>query len=326
MKNIWLWALAGALVLLAAFAVEEVSPNRSLASLRKLDDFPLYTMRYYGSYGFSEYLQKGEIAFGKDQHVEASYACTCFAALGDADGLLVGRNFDWYDHPMMMLFTDPPDGYASAAMVDLSYVGFERGGEPTSKQLEALLRAAPYLSFDGMNEHGLAVGMMAVPHAEAQLDAGFVTIDSLAVIRLVLDHARTVEEALALMKQYNVDFGGGPPIHYLIADAGGHSVIVEYIYNEMRVLPNEAPWQVATNFLLEPVAPEARRGICPRFRAADEMLQSMGGALTMTEAMSLLERVSSDQTLWSVVYDMNRGAAYLSVGREYGRVYRFVVE
>ena len=326
MKNIWLWALAGMLVLLAAFAVEEVNPRRSLASLRKLDDYPLYTMRYYGDYDFSRYLEQGERVFWTAEIAEEAYACTCFAALGDADGLLVGRNFDWYAHPMMMLFTDPPDGYASAAMVDLSYVGFERGSEPTKEQLENLLRVAPYLSFDGMNEHGLAVGMMAVPHAEAQLDAGFVTIDSLAVIRLVLDRARTVEEALALMQQYNVDFGGGPPIHYLIADAGGHSAVVEYLYNEMKVLPNEEPWQVATNFLLQPVAPEARWGSCSRFRAADEMLQAVGGTLTIEGAMNLLERVSSDQTLWSVVYDISRGAAYLSVGREYGRVYRFVVE
>jgi len=323
----WWWALAGALVMLAALVVEGPNPRRSLSTLRRLDDYPLYTMRYFGNYNFSAYLEKGEPAFQKAQAgAGGEYACTCFAALGDPGGRLVGRNFDWYDHPMMLLFTDPPDGYASAAMVDLSYVGFKRGEEPAEEQLEALLRAAPYLSFDGMNEHGLAVGMMAVPHAEAQLETGFVTLDSLAVIRLVLDRARTVEEALSLMGQYNVDFGGGPPIHYLIADAGGHSVVVEYLNNEMVALRNEGSWQVATNFLLEPVAPAARRENCPRYRAADEVLQAAGGALTTDEAMRLLERVSGDGTLWSVVYDMSRGAVYLSVGRNYERVYRFAME
>jgi len=58
----------------------------------------------------------------------------------------------------------------------------------------------------------------------------------------------------------------------------------------------------------------------------DEALQAAGGVLTTDEAMRLLERVSGDGTLWSVVYDMSRGAVYLSVGRNYERVYRFAME
>ena len=37
--------------------------------------------------------------------------------------MLLGRNFDWYEHPALILFTDPPDGYASVSMVDISYLG-----------------------------------------------------------------------------------------------------------------------------------------------------------------------------------------------------------
>ncbi len=34
-----------------------VDKNTTLASLKKVSDFPFYTMRYEGDYGFGEYLQ-----------------------------------------------------------------------------------------------------------------------------------------------------------------------------------------------------------------------------------------------------------------------------
>lgn len=53
---------------------------------------------------------------------------------------------------------------------------------------------------------------------------------------LVLDKAATVEEAIELLKQYNIYFSGGIECHYLIADASGHSVIVEYVNQELCVV------------------------------------------------------------------------------------------
>lgn len=38
----------------------------------------------------------------------ASWAGSFFAALGDADHRLLGRNFDWRYSPARLLFTDPP--------------------------------------------------------------------------------------------------------------------------------------------------------------------------------------------------------------------------
>ena len=52
-----------------------------------------------------------------------AWACSLFAALGDVDNMLYGRNFDWDYSPAVLLFTDPPDGYASVSMVDIAYLG-----------------------------------------------------------------------------------------------------------------------------------------------------------------------------------------------------------
>ena len=37
--------------------------------------------------------------------------------------MFYGRNFDWEFSPALLLFTDPPDGYASVSMVDLTFLG-----------------------------------------------------------------------------------------------------------------------------------------------------------------------------------------------------------
>jgi choloylglycine hydrolase len=177
--------------------------------------------------------------------------------------------------------------------------------------------------FDGMNEHGLAVGMMAVPHAEDRADARRTTIGSLHAMRLILDGARTVDEAIALLQEYNVYFEGGPPLHYLIADAGGNSAIVEFIQGEMGILQSDAPWQVATNFLVSGHSTESARSQCWRYAQAETTLQQAGGLLSQAEAMDLLQDVSQRITMWSVVYGLTSGEVSVTMGRDYDRVHRF---
>ena len=125
---------------------------------------------------------------------------------------------------------------------------------------EALLNA-PFLPFDGLNEHGLAIGMAAVPPGNVPPDPGKETIGSLGIIREMLDHARDVDEALAILQSYNVDMEGGPAIHYLLADRSGRALLVEFYQGEMVVTPNEAAWHQATNFLRAAAGDDPRRSV-----------------------------------------------------------------
>ena len=66
----------------------------------------------------------------------------------------------------------------------------------------------------------------------------------------MLDRAKNVDEALALMEKYNIVGVGGPLIHYLIADADGNSVLVEQKNGKRHIMRGESNWQSATNFYL----------------------------------------------------------------------------
>jgi hypothetical protein len=297
----------------------------TLASLKKVDDHPLYLMRHYGDYGSEQTLrQEASNVRGLASVPSApgqAWACTCFATLGEGGSLRLGRNFDWYDHPALLLFTNPPEGYASVSMVDISYLGFGSDA-PSWGEREPLL-LAPYLPFDGMNEHGLGVGMMAVPHADSGYDPQRKTLDSLQLIRLLLDHAVDVEEALALLEGLNVDFGQGPAVHYLLVDADGQSAVAEFVSGEMRVLRNSEPWQVATNFVIAEAVPAGSNSECWRYNLAYDTLRETGGALSRDKAMGLLESVSQPSTIWSLVYGLSSGDIDVVMGRNYERVYRF---
>jgi hypothetical protein len=102
-------------------------PAMTLGSLRQIDDHPLYPMRYYGPYTSNLLLRTGveEEIYERLWQMATPEACTCFAGLSGEGDRVFGRNFDWYDHPALLLFTDPPNGYASISMVDLYYLGYD---------------------------------------------------------------------------------------------------------------------------------------------------------------------------------------------------------
>jgi hypothetical protein len=316
-----------ALLLLIALGLTVLlyNPIRTLTSLKKVDDYPVFVMEYQGGYLFEYFLKVGVDEDIASKFLDATYpdTCTCFAALNTRGDMIFGRNFDWNHQPTLVLFTDPPDGYASVSMVDIYYLGYGTKRFGWMHPVELLF--APYIPFDGMNEAGLSVGVMGVSEAQYNGDPQKVTITAPHAIRLLLDYAEDVDEAISLLQNYNSMFWE-PPSHYLISDASGDSVIVEFIDNEMKVIRNERPWQVATNFLISEDNPEGATSPCWRYNRVYQALSDAKGDVSGQEAMSILESVSNSHTRWSAVYNMGTGNIELAVGRNYDRIYNFELE
>ena len=310
-------------ITLAAARPDELTPDQvaTLSSLQKVGDYPLYIMHYVGGSRASETSRVFETS--------KAFACSLFAALGDPGGRLFGRNFDWRYSPALLLFTDRPaaGGYASVSMVDIAYLGFDDRTIDLMTLPLAERRSlfdAPSWPFDGMNEAGVAVGMAAVASADERHDPGKPTIDSLEVMREILDHAGNVDEAVAVLGQYNIDWEGGPPLHYLVADRSGHAALVEFHGGRIVVLPNTNPWHAATNFTRSAVMGDAA-GQCQRYDTLVGRLTDAGGALNPRVALDLLRDVAQTEsaTQWSVVYAMSTGQVDVVMGRAYDRAHSF---
>jgi choloylglycine hydrolase len=298
---------------------------KTIQSLKKLDDFPLYVMHFYGDYTLPQYVPKASSPQNKQNgnrpDSPSLWACTCFSTKSEHGGQLLGRNFDWRDHPALLLFTDPPGRYASVTMVDISYLGYSKSDDP-GKNPGALLQT-PFLPFDGMNEKGLAVGMMAVPDAHGPDDPQKQTVGSLLIIRMMLDHAKNAEEALAILRNFNIVFQGGPPLHYFITDRSGSSVVVEFVDRKISALRNMHPWQVATNFIITGLSPENARASCWRYKKVWETLENQVTLHSLLNALSLLKDVSQQNTIWSVVYDTSSLDFLVVMGKKYDHVHEF---
>ena len=123
--------------------------------------------------------------------------------------------------------TAPEDGYRSISMVNLSYIGFGEGKLPTSLLDSLLTLAAPYVPLDGLNEKGLAVGVLLIDTEPTDQQTDKPDITTTTAIRLLLDRAATVDEALALLSQYDMHASANSCYHFQIADAAGRAVVVE---------------------------------------------------------------------------------------------------
>jgi hypothetical protein len=335
-----LWAVALALVVVACGAnpagpalPEGATPSElgltveqvaSLESLRQVDDYPLYTMHHYAPEPLAaDGPAPSSLLAISGTADRPQWGCSLFAAVAGPESRIFGRNFDWEFSPALLLFNRPPDGYASVSMVDIAYLGFagEASTGLTREPLAGLigLLNAHRLPFDGMNEAGLVVGMAAVPETSISPDPAKETVDSLGIIRLMLDRAATVEQAVDVMQDFNVDFEGQVPLHYLLADASGDAALVEYHAGQMRVLRTETGWHHATNFLVS--AAVTAGGRCHRYDTITAELESRAGYLDFGGAFALLERVAQPTTQWSVVYDLTSGEFQVAMGRDYERIH-----
>lgn len=287
-------------------------------ALRQISDYPLYELHYTGSTGLDDVLKKNAPSGSQF----SPFACSVFAVPGVDGQALLGRNFDWDLHPALLLFTDPPDALASVSMVDISYLGYSR--EKTPLQDPAALQRAPFLPFDGMNEAGLAVGMMAVNHAEGGSDPAKTTLEDLDLIRLWLDRAHDVPEAIQLLADYNIRFEE-VPLHYLVADASGAAALVEFVDGKPVVQYGRANGLVSTNFIVAEEKPEGANSSCERYNRMVTVLEGSAGKLDAPQGLTLLKEVSQPTTRWSVVYNLAKKEITLVMGRDYGAPLHFTL-
>ena len=305
----------------------------TLSSLERITD-DLYIMDYQAEYYFSEYLTRGIGSLSDTEFFEkfldtipsSNFSlCTAFMAKDDKD-ILIGRNFDWEDIPGLILFTAPVNGYKSISLapIDLLLNINARTVLDNKKLLWA-----PYFPVDGMNGRGLVVIELAV-EGEEVYDENKITMVSLHLIRLLLDYASNLDEALVLLDNYNNVTSHR--CHFFIADSSGNSAIVEYLDNKIAVTRNRESWQAVTNTMVYKKSEKQLRKACNRYKEISQYLSSNKGFLSTEEAFDLLNKVSAkgsytslfdlySSTQWSVIYNLGKKSVDIVSRMNFDTVY-----
>lgn len=341
-------------VLIAALCVAYLLKDhiRTLHSLRRIPGTNAYVMDYYVDYNIEEIRSQGmdvkdvedgliRVFFPKpiapiacwakenflESNVEvispnAHHCSTAFLRTGNGD-VLFGRNFDWKHNACLVVKIHGADTLASLAVIDLHYLSLDRDDlEETGLWERIPLLFAPYYLQDGMNQYGVAVSDMSVNPAEAPFDPHKPDILHSTAMRLILDYAKTTDEATALLRQYNIHFGENTG-HLMIADATGKSAVVEFIDGQIVVTPTDEHWHVCTNHCIAGKTEEENDARCNRYQLASNQLAALPSAAGADDVMKIMASVAQkDWTMWTSVYNLSTGEFQLAYRQHYGEVYR----
>lgn len=312
-------------------------------SIEELED-GLYAMEYSGDYGFEDFLAGGgatsdaEVADylvsflsrgfykGASNAQTGEFGCSTICAEDVHGTTFFGRNYDWKACRAMIVHTKPEDGYESFSTCCLDFLGFSEDYDPAGSMMERMQTlAAIYVPLDGMNEKGLVVAdLMAGDSEETHQSTGLPDLTTTTAIRLLLDKAADVEEAVTLLRQYDMNSSIGSAHHLSIADADGRSVVVEYVDGEMLVTETK----VVTNHYLSECE---KQGVgSAQSHARYDALSAHTGYADETVVRDMLEGVaqknypqtpgSEEKTMWSIVYCLDCRCAdfYFAENFEHG--------
>ena len=200
-------------------------------------------------------------------------------------------------------------------------MGLNRDWQPAYKFPDDMLALASiYVPLDGINEKGLYIAdLMAGDDEQTAQNTNKQNLTTTAAIRLILDKAADVDEAIELLKGIDMYSVIGSAHHFAIADALGKSVVVEYVNNQMYVA--ECP--VLTNHYTAD-SPKKDDGINPdrensreRFEKLLAAGENSGWEMDSSTISKTLESVSAvnyttdEITAWSIVFEpKKRKASY----------------
>lgn len=376
-KKILLTVLAVIVVLLVlAFAGiwavwhNEISSVASIQMLRERNDDHLdgavYSMQVKGDFYLDDFVAQGGVSSDTeliqfitdnithgvvDLNMTApEIGCSSFTATAENGDALFARNYDFSKTNAMLVFTEANEGrHATISTVDLQFLGIDVDQDMTGLMDKVICLAAPYAPLDGINDAGVSCGIYMTYQGGEETVATSQDTDkpdftSTTLLRLILDYADSVEEAVQIASSYDLHDSANTSYHYMVADATGKSAILEWtndsavdttdndgsqrtlkvVYNDQDSAIGEreaaSNYQVVTNFVLQPgyyegVPAENKKG-ADRYDRLYEELQATDGVVTDDQAaMDILQTVGrrgwdnddkNSCTVHSAVYNLTQ--------------------
>jgi len=250
--------------------------------------------------------------------------CSSFH-MSDRNLSIVGKNYDWMVQGGLIFINKR----------DVKKTAFVRHEHETNNPAEwtskygsvTFCQYGVELPAGGMNEKGLAVSSQALPGSRYPELDGRPSIERRQWLQYQLDNYASVAEVVINFDKIQVrpdSFGE----HYFVADAGGNSAVIEFIYGEVKTyIGRTLPHHVLTNTEYRSSAGYYKKALpevdphrnIERFVTAAKRIKTAKKAFIskpVEEAFQLLNDISQGEfTKWSIVYDTkNRQIFFRSLG------------
>ena len=242
---------------IALYAIwgDEIATVSSMKLVRERNDDhkdgAVYTMHVKGGFYLDEFVEQGGVSNDSElidfviKNItkgiinvninNPEIGCASFTATSEDGDALFARNYDFKKTNTCIVFTEANEGrHATISTVDLQFLGMD-----VNKNVEGLMNkitciASTYIPLDGINDAGVSCGIyMTYQGGEETVPTNQNTdkpdITSTTLLRLILDYADSIEEAVEIAQAYDLHDSASTSYHYMIADASGRSAVLEWV-------------------------------------------------------------------------------------------------
>lgn len=334
-KKTLLVLLSALVVLVVGSGIFYASRIRTMYSIQKLtsynDQYDLYRMDVAYDYDLEHLIEYGvsdnqmmldsilkEAMPLLPIHMTApDFGCSAFSISTTSGDILMGRNYDFkQDTSAMLVSCTPKNGYKSVAFTALNNLSANHPDASIKGRIASL--AAPFVCLDGMNEKGVSIAVLTLDSEPTDQETGKQKIFTTLAIRLVLDRAATTQEAVDLLRSYDMFATSGRDYHFYITDASGDGRVIEYDCDDPARPLVDTPIRAITNFYglyIDRVQPNQRNGIYghgrERYDRMEHVLNDNENAITTTVAWQALQAAAQNpnpqeltsNTQWSMIYN-----------------------
>ena len=306
----------------------------------------IYEMTYRGNYYFEDFLEQGGAKDDRElldfimkkmtkglfsmKFKTSKIGCTSFTAR-KADGQhLFARNYDLYStNTCIVRVKGNKKRHASISTVDLSFINIPANNSLESLASKVLCLAAPYVPLDGINDAGVSCALYMSYQGNGKKivatnqNTELKDLSSTTFIRMVLDYADSLEDAVEIAKRFDMHDSAGTSFHYMVADTSGRSAILEWVHarngsdtdgslRKLVVTYNDedshigrreakADFQWVTNFIVQPgyydFYDTAHLKGWDRYNIVYECLSKSGGSVKDEMAAMQILKMAAQRTI-----------------------------
>jgi penicillin V acylase-like amidase (Ntn superfamily) len=206
--------------------------------------------------------------------------------------------------------------------------GFNRETNPsnlTNAQRISVL-FFPFYAVGGINEHGVALGIAGISSQKIRETDNRKPIFVTNFIRQILDNCKTIDDAVRLSHEYYFyDHSLTTNSHHLlIGDSTGHSVIIEYKNGKMEyVYPNQNFQLFTNNNIIDNSTDNLNK--CWRYKTINNQLSKRDSGFDTQAYLKILNKATNN-TNWSVVYDLKNKQGIFTIYGNFSKQYKFGFE
>lgn len=326
----------------------------------------IYEMTFTGDYYFDDFIAQGGSKNDRElldfimnkmtkgllnlKIKTSKIGCSSFTARKPDGEHLFVRNYDLYaTNTCIVRVKGNKKRHASISTVDTSFINIPARADMNNLLSKAYALAAPYAPLNGLNDAGISCGIYMTYQGAGKnviatdQNTDLPDISPTALIRLILDYADSLDEAVNFARSYDMHDSAGTSFHIMVAEPSGRSAILEWVndtddgdnYGSLRKLvvtyndqdsnigqrEGQADFQWVTNFIIQPgyykVYDKDLTGWERYNIIYDELSKSGGLVADEMAAMDILHKVSQRTvrpnrnaddfvlTIHSVIYNLD---------------------